>query len=534
MRVRSKAMTEYSEQFDLDFDPFDAGAETGHFFPGGGRQALLDQLIERCVNSSDLLLVTGSLGSGKSTLAQWLALSLDDEFVTARVQATLFMSAEQLLEALCQELGLDVDGDADADELLAQLDSYADSLQARSRTLQLLVDDAHELGEESLQAVLELIERQADPSRLGEDGIKAVLLGETLLLNTVAQLLPSGYQALALEPLDGEETAEYLAFKLGCAGFAGNLPLDEEAIEAIHSRSHGMPGAIDVLVRDQLDVVVAEREAVPELGLLERHLVPASVLFGGLILALFFTLGRDAGPDTDRAVALDPAAGRAESDGSGQVRVDIPLPLSRSPDPTAAMSEPVATAQSVAPGSPPAALPDKIVATGSTPASNPEKVVPTERPVPAAQADSTPPSAEQPRAEASRPAVVEQAARPAQSPAATDPAPVVETATRPEPPAPARTQSLLTQAPDSYTLQLLGSHSEANVRDFIDRQSDAGRLSYFESRYQEKPWYVVVYGNYPSRDAAQQAIARLPTALQELKPWARNLADIQTAIRSIQ
>jgi DamX protein len=527
-------MTEYSEQFDLDFDPFDAGAETGHFFPGGGRQALLDQLIERCVNSSDLLLVTGSRGSGKSTLAQWLALSLDVQFVTARVQATLFMSAEQLLEALCEELGLDVEGDADADELMAQLDRYADSLQARSRTLQLLVDDAHELGEESLLAVLELIERQADPSRLGEDGIKAVLLGETLLLNTVAQLLPSGHQALALEPLDCEETAEYLAFKLDCAGFAGNLPLDEEAIEAIHSRSHGMPGEIDVLVRDQLDVVVAEREAVPELGLLERHLVPASVLFGGLILALFFTLGRDAGTDTDRVAALDPAAGRAEPDGSGQVRVDIPLSVNRSPDPTAAMSEPVAAAQSAAPGSPPAALPGKIVATGSTLASNPEKVAPTGRPVPAAQADSTPSPAGQPRVEASRPAVAVQAARPAQSPAATDPAPDVETAAGSEPPAPARTQSLLTQAPDSYTLQLLGSNSEANVRDFIDRQSDAGRLSYFESRYQEKPWYVVVYGNYPSREAAQQAIARLPTALQELQPWARNLADIQTAIRSIQ
>jgi septal ring-binding cell division protein DamX len=95
-------------------------------------------------------------------------------------------------------------------------------------------------------------------------------------------------------------------------------------------------------------------------------------------------------------------------------------------------------------------------------------------------------------------------------------------------------QSLLAQPEDSYTLQLLGSHSESNVKNFIASQPDPAAMRYFASRYQDKPWFVVVYGNFPTQDAARDAIDRLPSGLQELKPWARNLADIQADIRRNQ
>lgn len=92
-------------------------------------------------------------------------------------------------------------------------------------------------------------------------------------------------------------------------------------------------------------------------------------------------------------------------------------------------------------------------------------------------------------------------------------------------------QALLASSPDSYTLQLLGSHSEDNVKEFIASNPAADELSYFESRHQGRPWFVVVHGSYFDRSAAREAIDRLPPALRELQPWARSLSDIQSDIR---
>ncbi len=54
----------------------------------------------------------------------------------------------------------------------------------------------------------------------------------------------------------------------------------------------------------------------------------------------------------------------------------------------------------------------------------------------------------------------------------------------------------------AYTLQVLGSRSEAAVKRFIEAQADASQFSYFESREGDEPWFVVVYGNFSTREQA--------------------------------
>ncbi len=507
-------MAAYREQQNPGFDPFNSDHPAGHFFPGGNRQELLDQLIAHCTYDSDLVVVTGPLGCGKSTLAQWLALCLDDEFVAVRVQATLFMSAEQLLEAACGELGLETDPDAEADELLRQLDQYADSLHARSRTLQLLVDDAHELGQEALSCLFELLARQADSNRLGEDGVKAVLFGEMLLLDQVEQLAPSACRVLELKPLDLDETVDYLEFRLTCAGFAGRLPIGKDAISVIHARARGMPGALNALARDALGESVLSRQSRSPLRFIERHLVASSVLFGVLVLALFFVLESDRDPASvsSAVVATTPQSGSV-----GQARVQVPLEIK---PPSPASAEPLLAVGSATRGNP----------DPEEPLTGDEVSAPTAR-----ESAGTYPVRS--IAGAIEPKVDEDPGSVTVAPGA-----AVSEADRPNLGAPQQdlTQlstamhTLLSWPPERFTLQLLGSHSENNVRNFIARHGGSYEMSYFESRHQDQPWYVVVTGSFPDRRAAQDAIDQLPPPLKELKPWARNLSDIQTAIRHIE
>lgn len=483
-----------TDLLNLDFNPFDSEAAAENFFPGGGRQVLLEQLTELCCYSSDLGVVTGPLGSGKTTLVHWLAQSLDEDFVTVQVQATLFMSAEQLLEAIGRELSLEMAQAITTQQLLEQLDQYAETLRARSRTLQLLVDDAHELGQEALQVLLELQERQADSSRLGEDGVKLILFGEPMLLSSVEQLATATHLHFELEPMAGDEVIDYVAFKLASAGYDGRFPLDVDVMTVIEGRSKGIPGAIDTLVRDELTTSIAGGSTRPELGILERHLVAASVLFGALLLILFFNLG---GPDESaerEAIALT-ADGTDTDDGAGAPKVQIPVNISGSIN---RQTTPLEADDLIEPG-----LPD----------NTPAQPLPT-------------------------PAVQQAAAdrmETPQEPSSVAPAGSGQAEQSPVLQAPDTTgSSLLARPPESYTLQLLGSLSETNVQNFIAGNNGAGALSYFKSRYQDRPWFVVVHGNYPNREAAREAIENLPPALRELNPWARSLSDIQADIRQHQ
>lgn len=83
-----------------------------------------------------------------------------------------------------------------------------------------------------------------------------------------------------------------------------------------------------------------------------------------------------------------------------------------------------------------------------------------------------------------------------------------------------------------YTLQMMGSLEESSVIDFIRTQPNQSEFTYFESRYQGQPWYVVVHGDYPNRNAAVRGIEALPAPLRRMQPWARSFGSVQEDIRN--
>ncbi|MDH1161374.1 SPOR domain-containing protein [Pseudomonas otitidis] len=74
-------------------------------------------------------------------------------------------------------------------------------------------------------------------------------------------------------------------------------------------------------------------------------------------------------------------------------------------------------------------------------------------------------------------------------------------------------------------MQILGTSSEASAKSFV--QQNGGEYRYFKKLHQGKPLYVVTYGNFPSRNAAQAAIKALPAKVQAGKPWPKSFASIQ-------
>ena len=89
---------------------------------------------------------------------------------------------------------------------------------------------------------------------------------------------------------------------------------------------------------------------------------------------------------------------------------------------------------------------------------------------------------------------------------------------------------LLKQEPDAYTLQLIGLGDERAVNGFIERHRLSSDVAYFRSNRDGAPWYSVLYGLYPNRDAATTAQATLPAKVGR-GVWLRTLGSVQQAIR---
>lgn len=87
---------------------------------------------------------------------------------------------------------------------------------------------------------------------------------------------------------------------------------------------------------------------------------------------------------------------------------------------------------------------------------------------------------------------------------------------------------LSAQSPDAYTLQLFSTNKRSSAENFIKRHGISGNGGYSESLRNGQDWYSIVYGSYPDKNSAQQALKSLPTALKKNRPWIRKFADIQT------
>ena len=517
MKTFADNVKAYLNQLNLNFDPFEPGTLSRDFFVGGNRQLLLDQLLELSLYGSAIVSVTGCLGSGKTTLAQALENSYSEEAVCIRIAASLFMNQAQFLEQLVIQLDLNPSVCANDESTLREICQLATQLDLEARTIIVIIDDAHELSSEVLEVISLLL--QTAP----ESSIRALLLGEpqlgNLLHNTL--LLSNESNAVELE-LDGfgvEETAEYIEFKLTTAGYEGGMPINGDDLGSIQNNSNGMPGTINALITDilanmayenVLDPMAVEKIASPPLHYWAAAAALVVLLFGCL---MFW----ESPTQVEFAVA---SYGIFAGEPDQQVAVVAESPLS-DPQLSASSSLEVEALQTEAP---------EIVTRQAASESYSELAVNSgiglveQQSLPAENVNVQM-LVEEIVAETSQSSTTQIASSVS---LATAP---VSTVTNDGPTLRSFERVLLNYPVSHYIVQVLGSRSETNVQNFLDQEVIVGTKGYFETRYQDKPWFVVVFGNFNTRDTASAAIDQLPASLQERNPWVRSLSGIQEEIR---
>jgi DamX protein len=516
--------------YQLSHDPFSPRVPGFKFFPAQ-RKPVLGQLHHLARYSQLLLVVTGPQGSGKTLLRQALVASTNKQSVqSVVVSARGAGDAAGVLRQVAQALNV---AQAEIGAILAQVVQLA----LTGQEVYLLVDDAEQLDESALEALLALA------AGAPEGRPHVFLFGESSLIAQLdaLSLEEERFHVIELQPYTEEETREYLDQRLEGAGRGIEL-FTADQISDIHESSDGWPGTINQVARDaMIEAMIASRSAVkrPSMGfnMPKKHVLAISAVVVVAVAAAWLMPGRSKAPTTgapaNEQAQLPLGQGTPQPNSGGAPAVEfagnsqpMPLPLVGNSQPV--MRGPLAEAAGgITEGD------DGVPVEGSsakpptvTTIAPPAGVQPGPAPTPAAKPVPAPT-----QVATAKPVPVAPAVKPAPvpaKPAATAAAakPVEKPAEKPATVAKAAGGTWYSaQAPGNYVVQILGTSSEAAAQSFVKEQG--GEYRYFKKVLNGKPLYVITYGSFASRDAAVTAIKALPAKVQAGKPWPRTVASVQ-------
>ncbi|GAB6405165.1 AAA family ATPase [Pseudomonas sp. MHK4] len=504
--------------YQLSHDPFAPRVPGFKFFPAQ-RKPVLGQLHHLARYSQLLLVVTGPHGSGKTLLRQALVASTNKQTVqSVVVSARGAGDSAGVLYQVAQALNV---AQAEVGAILKQVVQLA----LTGQEVYLLVDDAEQLDESALEALMALA------AGAPEGRPHVFLFGESSMIAQLEalQLEEERFHVIELQPYTEEETREYLDQRLEGAGRGIEL-FTANQISDIHESSEGWPGNINQVARDaMIEAMIASRSAVkrPSMGfnMPKKHVLAISAVVVVAVAAAWLMPGRSKTPTTG-APANEQAQLPLGQGSGGAPAVEFAGNTQPTPLPLVGNSQPVmrgplaeaaggitegddgvpvegssATPPTVTTIAPPAGVPAGPAPTPTAkPAPAPTQVA-TAKPAPAPAAKPAPAPA--------KPAAV--AAKPAEKPATVAKA--------------AGGTWYAGQAPGSYVVQILGTSSEAAAQSFVKEQG--GEYRYFKKVLNGKPLYVITYGSFANRDAAVSAIKALPAKVQAGKPWPRSVASVQ-------
>lgn len=519
--------------YQLSHDPFATRVPGFKFFPAQ-RKPVLGQLHHLARYSQLLLVVTGPQGSGKTLLRQALVASTNKQSVqSVVVSARGAGDATGVLRQVAQALNV---AQAEMRPILAQVVQLA----LTGQEVYILVDDAEQLGESALEALLGLA------AGTPEGRPHVFLFGEASIIDRLDQLCAESgteeerFHVIELAPYTEEETREYLAQRLDGAGQGVEL-FSAAQITDIHEQSGGWPGAINQVARDSMiEAMIASRSAVkrPSMGfkMPKKHVLALGGVVVAAVLAAWLIPGRSNAPATAPAnsqaqLPLGQGQAPAQQSNNGGPAIEfagnsqpMPLPMNGSqPATRAPLAEAAGSGEGDGEDGGPAAnqsLQPPTVTTTAPPAGATASPAPTmaQQPVPATRPAPAPKPTPAP-APAAKPAPAPTqvaTAKPAPAPAA-KPAAAASGA--------AGSGWYAGQAPTHYVVQILGTSSEATAQSYVKEQGAEYR--YFKKTLQGKPLFVVTYGSFADRNAALTAIKALPEKVQAGKPWPRTVGSIQ-------
>jgi putative secretion ATPase (PEP-CTERM system associated) len=261
----------YERFYELRERPFALSPDPDYLYPSRVHREALDYLRYGLESHAGFVIITGEIGSGKTTLLQTLLRGLDSQTTVARIVNTM-LEPRELLETLLIDFGLDPAGKSKP-LLLRDLAQYLVDQRLAGRMVLLVIDEAQNLTLAALEELRMLSNLETEKSKL----LQIVLVGQPNLreklgspeLEQLRQRITVSYH---LQPLDADETTNYINHRLRRAAVGSPVVFPREATDVIHVRSRGVPRIINIICDAALVFGYAEERRAIDLALVQEVL----------------------------------------------------------------------------------------------------------------------------------------------------------------------------------------------------------------------------------------------------------------------
>ena len=293
------------EFFGLQEDPFRMTPDRNYYFPTKGHAALREVIRYGLQGDEGFIIVTGEIGTGKTLMLRLMMDDLPDRFETALILSP-HLSRLELLLAIFQDIGLSVPADhtVSLDALLRILNDRLYALAQQGKKLLIVIDEAQNLPDESLEQLRLLSNFETDTQKL----LQIVLFGQPelrdkLAQNNMRQLVQRVSIMETLTHLTKQEMVSYILHRFKKSGVY-EMPRSFATTDLLWRFTKGYPRLINKIMSRTLLVAYSEketrisrkivREAIASLNTPKRsRLFPSPALrwSTGFLLLLFLVWG---------------------------------------------------------------------------------------------------------------------------------------------------------------------------------------------------------------------------------------------------
>ena len=241
----------YLEHFGLNEPPFRITPITVFFFSGANRGEILDALIYSLSEADGIIKVSGEVGSGKTMLCRMLLEKLPEHIETIYL-ANPSLSREEMLYAIADALGLNI-GDERIGVIMHSIRNKLEEKAREGKRVVVLVDEAHAMPLDTLEELRLLYNLQVGNSK----PLQIILFGQPELnakldQPNMRQLKDRIVHHFHMQPLSRNILEDYLMFRMRAAGYHGTDIFSPAAIKLIANASNGLMRRVNILADKSL------------------------------------------------------------------------------------------------------------------------------------------------------------------------------------------------------------------------------------------------------------------------------------------
>jgi type II secretory pathway predicted ATPase ExeA len=237
----------YETVYGLSADPFRLSPDYrfSYSHPSYARsKAYLDYAL---IQGEGFVMITGGPGTGKTTLVREILANIDIAHTQVATLTSTQLRTRDLLQMVATAFGLRFE-DSDKATLLTALEQSLQQQHRDGRRAVLIVDEAQGLSIDALEELRQLANLQSGNQML----MQVFLLGQDKLRDLInspkmEQLRQRVVASSLLEPLDLDETVNYVEHRLNQAGWQGDPEIGGEALQLVHKYSGGVPRLINLI-----------------------------------------------------------------------------------------------------------------------------------------------------------------------------------------------------------------------------------------------------------------------------------------------